>query len=451
MYFAGILGHHHHQNGHHQPSLLHHAPHQQQEQQKYLTEQIADSERQTKDVNKNDKAVSHRLREDSRIPLSIGHIVLQVPSTVKNVTTVNSRSGVGGGGGGVKSSAVSYIGNVLVNENVIEANDNNVEGGGDKEFHTEDLLSIASNKQIIPETAGTSTVAAATAIKTRHRRTVDSPDRHSQKQQHEEPKISDSKRQALPPPLIPPPHPPPTIKQRSAYNSNAAVNSTPVQHRASKLKSNIQQSSSAAIPYNDMLFGHSSSDNSSTITITTTLTTTVKPTATLTPITSANNRNSKNLTKSETSELNVIENQNSNLNEQIIIISNGDGRNDGATAAARSRASNSMRHNTDSRNSITDSSNNNNNNNDMYDGMMSDEPKVLPLRPIIRGPYDDDHQGEMTVVYAEPHTEIKLNCDVDLDIMSTVWMKDGQVSFHLYIKGICFEGYMCMCVSNLPL
>lgn len=83
---------------------------------------------------------------------------------------------------------------------------------------------------------------------------------------------------------------------------------------------------------------------------------------------------------------------------------------------------------------------------------MSDEPKVLPLRPIIRGPYDDDHQGEMTVVYAEPHTEIKLNCDVDLDIMSTVWMKDGQVSFHLYkyISGIyafvSMNGYMFVCI-----
>lgn len=67
-----------------------------------------------------------------------------------------------------------------------------------------------------------------------------------------------------------------------------------------------------------------------------------------------------------------------------------------------------------------------------------DPPKALPLRPIVRGPYEDDedadnHQGEMTVVYAEPHTEIKLNCDVDLDIVSTVWLKDGQVSAAQYI------------------
>lgn len=62
----------------------------------------------------------------------------------------------------------------------------------------------------------------------------------------------------------------------------------------------------------------------------------------------------------------------------------------------------------------------------------ADDPKVLPLRPIIRGPYDDDddvavHQGDMTVVYAEPHTEVQLNCDVDLDVVRTQWLKDDQV------------------------
>lgn len=60
-----------------------------------------------------------------------------------------------------------------------------------------------------------------------------------------------------------------------------------------------------------------------------------------------------------------------------------------------------------------------------------DAPKLLPLRPIIRGPYDDDdvavRRGEMSVVYAEPHTEVLLNCDVDLDVVRTLWLKDGQV------------------------
>lgn len=103
--------------------------------------------------------------------------------------------------------------------------------------------------------------------------------------------------------------------------------------------------------------------------------------------------------------------KNTNSNEQIIIISEGEDDVVGDVT---------VNLNSDSR---SDSDND--------DLMMGDEPRVLPLRPIIRGPYedgDDDHQGEVSVVYAEPHTEVKLNCDVDLDIMRTVWMKDGQVS-----------------------
>lgn len=66
---------------------------------------------------------------------------------------------------------------------------------------------------------------------------------------------------------------------------------------------------------------------------------------------------------------------------------------------------------------------------------VNDEPppKMLPLRPIIRGPYsengdDDDHSSETTIVYTEQHTEVKLNCEVDLDIAAVVWMHNGQVS-----------------------
>lgn len=69
---------------------------------------------------------------------------------------------------------------------------------------------------------------------------------------------------------------------------------------------------------------------------------------------------------------------------------------------------------------------------DLY---VNDEPppKILPLRPIIRGPYsengdDDDHSSETTIVYTEQHTEVKLNCEVDLDIAAVVWMHNGQVS-----------------------
>lgn len=70
---------------------------------------------------------------------------------------------------------------------------------------------------------------------------------------------------------------------------------------------------------------------------------------------------------------------------------------------------------------------------DLY---VNDEaPKTLPLRPIIRGPYnddgeidDDDSNSDTTTVYTEQHAEVKLNCEVDLDISAVVWMRNGQVS-----------------------
>lgn len=69
-----------------------------------------------------------------------------------------------------------------------------------------------------------------------------------------------------------------------------------------------------------------------------------------------------------------------------------------------------------------------NTNVDLY---VNDEPpKALPLRPIIREPYnenDSDDGDELSVVYTEQHTEVKLNCEVDLDIAAVVWMRNGQV------------------------
>ncbi|XP_001361613.5 uncharacterized protein tei isoform X1 [Drosophila pseudoobscura] len=52
------------------------------------------------------------------------------------------------------------------------------------------------------------------------------------------------------------------------------------------------------------------------------------------------------------------------------------------------------------------------------------EPRVLPLRPVPPNPYEDE---EMSVVYAEQHSEIRLMCEVDLDIASSMWYKNGQV------------------------
>ncbi len=63
------------------------------------------------------------------------------------------------------------------------------------------------------------------------------------------------------------------------------------------------------------------------------------------------------------------------------------------------------------------------------DEFIVDEPLALPLRPIIRGPFDEDEQNrdDVQIVYVEPHSPIKLNCEVDLDIATSVWMKDGQI------------------------
>ncbi|XP_034479198.1 uncharacterized protein LOC117785349 [Drosophila innubila] len=52
------------------------------------------------------------------------------------------------------------------------------------------------------------------------------------------------------------------------------------------------------------------------------------------------------------------------------------------------------------------------------------EPRVLPLRPVPPNPYEDE---EMSVVYAEQHSEIRLMCEVDLDISTSMWYKNGQV------------------------
>jgi CD80-like C2-set immunoglobulin domain/Immunoglobulin domain len=63
------------------------------------------------------------------------------------------------------------------------------------------------------------------------------------------------------------------------------------------------------------------------------------------------------------------------------------------------------------------------------DEFVVDEPYALPLRPIVRGPFDGDEQAldEVSIVYVEPRSQVKLNCEVDLDIQSSVWLKDGQM------------------------
>lgn len=63
------------------------------------------------------------------------------------------------------------------------------------------------------------------------------------------------------------------------------------------------------------------------------------------------------------------------------------------------------------------------------DEFVVDEPYALPLRPIVRGPFEADEQNmdEVSVIYVEPHSKIQLNCEVDMDVQSSVWLKDGQV------------------------
>ncbi|EDS45459.1 conserved hypothetical protein [Culex quinquefasciatus] len=66
---------------------------------------------------------------------------------------------------------------------------------------------------------------------------------------------------------------------------------------------------------------------------------------------------------------------------------------------------------------------------DVNHEFMADEPVALPLRPIIRGPSDEHSSGEdnMVIVYAEQHETATLACEVDADITSSVWLKDGQM------------------------
>ncbi|XP_058829553.1 uncharacterized protein LOC131688935 [Topomyia yanbarensis] len=58
---------------------------------------------------------------------------------------------------------------------------------------------------------------------------------------------------------------------------------------------------------------------------------------------------------------------------------------------------------------------------------LNDEPVALPLRPIIRGPTDDHTEENVVVIYAEQHETAMLACEVDADITSSVWLKDGQM------------------------
>lgn len=63
------------------------------------------------------------------------------------------------------------------------------------------------------------------------------------------------------------------------------------------------------------------------------------------------------------------------------------------------------------------------------DEFVVDEPYALPLRPIVRGPFDADEQtlDGVAVIYVEPRSQITLNCEVDLDIQASAWLKDGQM------------------------
>uniref|UniRef100_A0A1B0B7Z9 Ig-like domain-containing protein n=1 Tax=Glossina palpalis gambiensis TaxID=67801 RepID=A0A1B0B7Z9_9MUSC len=67
-----------------------------------------------------------------------------------------------------------------------------------------------------------------------------------------------------------------------------------------------------------------------------------------------------------------------------------------------------------------------------------DEPRALPLRPILPNPYEDE---EMSVVYAEQHSEIRLMCEVDLDIASTMWYKNGQLTWKNTVSSTTARGY----------
>lgn len=65
----------------------------------------------------------------------------------------------------------------------------------------------------------------------------------------------------------------------------------------------------------------------------------------------------------------------------------------------------------------------------IIDDVDLEEPRALSLRPIISGPFEEDPQNDIHIVYAEQRAPVKLTCEVDLDLVSSVWMKDGQVRF----------------------
>ncbi|XP_053677151.1 uncharacterized protein LOC128727278 [Anopheles nili] len=57
-----------------------------------------------------------------------------------------------------------------------------------------------------------------------------------------------------------------------------------------------------------------------------------------------------------------------------------------------------------------------------------EEPLVLPLRPIVRDPAEEQlADGNVVLVYADQHETVRLNCEVDADITTGVWLKDGQI------------------------
>ncbi|XP_058065532.1 uncharacterized protein LOC131215164 [Anopheles bellator] len=62
------------------------------------------------------------------------------------------------------------------------------------------------------------------------------------------------------------------------------------------------------------------------------------------------------------------------------------------------------------------------------EGREYEEPLALPLRPIIRDPADDQlAEANVVVVYADQRETVRLNCEVDADITTSVWLKDGQI------------------------
>ncbi|ETN65061.1 hypothetical protein AND_003179 [Anopheles darlingi] len=57
-----------------------------------------------------------------------------------------------------------------------------------------------------------------------------------------------------------------------------------------------------------------------------------------------------------------------------------------------------------------------------------EEPLALPLRPIARDPTEAQlAEDNVVLVYADQHETVRLNCEVDADITSSVWLKDGQL------------------------